>query len=327
MPDDSSSDFVTIAEAETLFNRSEKSLKRDINKALRLGKGDILAHIRLRMLVDGTEVPGSKCTPETAPRAVDDGLNPAWLIRREWLQSSYGRKGEPPPQAKEEGRPPSTPKPESKAPATDASHVDDLRSTRQRLRSLPEEAAIRAIILENMVYEKDEMIGRLLEEIKYFKEDRQADREQQKEINKLIQAIAEKIQPGGPGRLTLQVGADAPPKQPASRPESERAATQVLEAQVVDSGKGTRKRRSTQNDNQVTKSKKKSTQPRSFAKDDDSNHKRRTKRKGSLQEKKTAAKKTSPRKKTPVKKSIRQRKPPTKKPAFWRRDLRDLFRR
>jgi len=237
MPSSSIPEFVTIDDADDMFNRSKKSLKRDINKALRLQEGDILDHIFLRMLVDGSETPGRECTPETAPRAVKDGLNPAWLIRQDWLRQKYGRKGEPHPDAKKESGAASM---AGQAPdqESNTSQAETERATLNKLlEDLPNDRDTRLAVLEAVVVEKVERLAKLEEENQYLKEDRQKDREQQQEITKLLRSLTDKLQPSGVGNLTLQLGAESTPDQePAAKGSSpEQRKGTVVDAEVVSS--------------------------------------------------------------------------------------------
>lgn len=90
--------YLTKADAAQQFNRSERSLSRDVRRAIVQKNLAVLANAKLQ-LEDGRTLAGVDVELPAITRLVDEGQNPTWLFRVSWLQATYGKRGEPRPQS------------------------------------------------------------------------------------------------------------------------------------------------------------------------------------------------------------------------------------
>jgi len=91
--------YLTIPEAEELFNRSLVAIKRDIRNAIAHPNHKFRGHFYLE-LKDGTRIESEQCEKHTATNYSDEGMIPCWYVDGQYLLTHYGRKGEPVPSKK-----------------------------------------------------------------------------------------------------------------------------------------------------------------------------------------------------------------------------------
>lgn len=85
--------FLNKRDAALAFQRSHRSLSRDVTTAVRLGDAAYLAHWRLETQ-DGTVRSGTEVTIELLDALRDAGQVPTWWAEPEFLALKYGRRGE-----------------------------------------------------------------------------------------------------------------------------------------------------------------------------------------------------------------------------------------
>ena len=178
MPDKSGSDQITKAEAAIVYRRSERSLSRDITNAIKFRDVIVLKNVEL-LLEDGTRRPGSELTIGEIVNLRDRGLNPTWLLQRQWLQKKYGRRDESPPRAQQN------------SVAEPNAEDDALPSV-----PLPQDLSQRAVVLmaQNEALKQTNadlriQTMRLEKELDRRAEERREENELQKQNNVLMQQI------------------------------------------------------------------------------------------------------------------------------------------
>jgi hypothetical protein len=176
MPDTQATDYITKTEAARLYQRSERSISRDITNAVKFGDGRVLQHVELR-LEDGTRRPGTELTIEEIVDLRDRGLNPTWLLQTVWLRTAYGLRGEPPVGAS-------------------IDLPDSLDSSADHLQPLPEDLEQRAAVLaaQNDALRQSNadlrnQAERLEKELDRRAEERREENELQKQNNVLMQQV------------------------------------------------------------------------------------------------------------------------------------------
>jgi hypothetical protein len=90
------SGYVTRSAAPRTFNRSKRALERDLDNAYRAVDEDVLVAFRL-VTKDGVKREAREVTTELVEELKNDGMNPVWWVSEAWLESTYGRRGEPKP--------------------------------------------------------------------------------------------------------------------------------------------------------------------------------------------------------------------------------------
>jgi ribosomal 50S subunit-recycling heat shock protein len=185
MPTQEAIQYLTKTEAAHWFQRSERSLSRDITNAIKARDQDVLEHVRLR-LEDGTVRPSTDINIGEIIRLRDDGQNPTWELAVVWLEARYGKRGVTPQEeaeAEEHPLPRSADRPVAEEAAGQA-------------RELPAEPALRLAVLEAITSEletrnreKDSQIRRLEIELDRRAEERREENELQKQNNVLMQQI------------------------------------------------------------------------------------------------------------------------------------------
>ncbi len=92
--------YVTRPAASKVYNRSKRALERDLEDAYVAGDDDVLAAFQL-VTNDRVKREAPTVTTELVAQLKKDGKNPMWCVSEDWLESKYGRKGEPKPEPKE----------------------------------------------------------------------------------------------------------------------------------------------------------------------------------------------------------------------------------
>ena len=182
MPTQQGIKFLTKADAAHWFQRSERSLSRDITHAIKAADQDVLAHVRLQ-LEDGTVRPGTDISIDEIIRLRDDGQNPTWELEVAWLESHYGKRGD-------------TPQEEERGAVPGSGDRGALREAAAVPRELPVEPELRLAVmealnseLEKRNQEKEDQIRRLETELDRRAEERREENELQKQNNVLMQQI------------------------------------------------------------------------------------------------------------------------------------------
>jgi hypothetical protein len=89
--------YLTRPNAAKVFNRSKRALERDLEEAYKANDENVLEAFQLvtndRQIRQAKEV-----TTELVERLKQDGKNPVWCVREAWLQTKFGRKGQPKPE-------------------------------------------------------------------------------------------------------------------------------------------------------------------------------------------------------------------------------------
>ncbi len=151
--------YLTRPAASKVYNRSKRALERDLEDAYVAGDEDVLAAFQL-VTNDGVKREAPAVTTDLVEQLKMDGKNPVWCVSEDWLESKYGRKGEPKPGPKEaadrrverETPPPDPGKgPSSKSDGredgdrtehggTDRAHLpNDIEFLKERIRTLERE--------------------------------------------------------------------------------------------------------------------------------------------------------------------------------------------
>jgi hypothetical protein len=91
--------FLTRPEAAKVYNRSQRALERDLEKALALQDQDSLTHWKL--VTKGGEVQDALgMSTEQVDQLVAAGMVPTWCVSEVWLEETYAKKGSPKPGAR-----------------------------------------------------------------------------------------------------------------------------------------------------------------------------------------------------------------------------------
>lgn len=92
---------LTRPAASKVYNRSKRALERDLEEAYKARDDNVLAAFKL-VTNDGTIREATEVTTDLVEKLKMDGKNPTWCVSDAWLESTYGRKGEPKPDQKDE---------------------------------------------------------------------------------------------------------------------------------------------------------------------------------------------------------------------------------
>jgi hypothetical protein len=147
MPINPPSGFLTRPEAAKKYNRSQRALERDLDRALAMRDADVLLHWKL-ITKDGQIRGGGEITIEKVKELVGDGMTPAWCIEEAYLEEEFGRKGSPKRRGSGEIEQPQNPHSgagleEGTAKATESSSAkplsDDVTFLKERIWGLEEE--------------------------------------------------------------------------------------------------------------------------------------------------------------------------------------------
>ncbi len=90
--------FLTRPEAAKIFNRSQRALERDLDKALSRHDEKNLAHWKL-ITKDGTVREERGLSTKEVDQLVAAGMVPTWCVEVAWLEEIFGQKGTPKPQS------------------------------------------------------------------------------------------------------------------------------------------------------------------------------------------------------------------------------------
>ncbi len=228
--------FVNKHNAVHLFNRSHRSLSRDITTAVRMGDEEILKHFRLQTQ-DGQVREGIGVTIEVLDELRDAGQVPTWWAERDYLHQRYGLRGE-------------EPQPSSEKNAATSSDSASQNSSRQRptdtlsnfdTLALPTDPELRATVLEHLHYndqqharDTKEMMDRILQLV-------ETNQQLQSQTNTLFNQFQETLKEGG-GLRNLIAGTTASQPAPASKPAQPEKPANVVD---VVSASGSKKSQST----------------------------------------------------------------------------------
>jgi hypothetical protein len=94
---DAPTGFLTRPEAAKNYNRSQRALERDLDKALSAQDQDRLTRWKL-VTKDGQVREGGDVDVGFVKQLVTDGMTPAWCVAEAYLVEHYGRRGSPKPQ-------------------------------------------------------------------------------------------------------------------------------------------------------------------------------------------------------------------------------------
>jgi hypothetical protein len=97
MPIDAPNGFLTRPEAAKTYNRSQRALERDLDKAITSQDQDQLIHWKL-ITKEGQVRDGGDVDIGFVKQLVIDGMTPAWCVAEAYLSEHYGRRGSPKPQ-------------------------------------------------------------------------------------------------------------------------------------------------------------------------------------------------------------------------------------
>jgi hypothetical protein len=81
--------FIKKRTASQQFRRSPRQLTRDITIALEMRDDTVLPHLKIRN-EDGSVIDGQTATPNIIKKLRNEGRNPMWYLRRDWLEKTYG---------------------------------------------------------------------------------------------------------------------------------------------------------------------------------------------------------------------------------------------
>jgi hypothetical protein len=101
--------FTTRPEAPKLFNRSQRALERELEKAQAVQDKKVLQHWKL-ITKDGAIREGREVSTDDVKKLQSDGMVPTWCVEDSYLANKYGRKGESKPQGARERKQTSQPK-------------------------------------------------------------------------------------------------------------------------------------------------------------------------------------------------------------------------
>lgn len=182
MPIQEGTRFLTKSDAAQVYNRSERSLSRDITNAVKAGDADVLKHVRLH-LEDGVVRPGTEISIDEIIQLRDDGKNPTWELEAEWLGSQYGKREDAPAADVSNSEQPqveTSADPQEATTNLEAGSSDELQV-----------AVLKAVNaeLEKRNSEKDQQIKRLETELDRRAEERREESELQKQNNVLMQQV------------------------------------------------------------------------------------------------------------------------------------------
>ena len=111
--------FYTRPKAAKFFNRSQRSLERDLDIAYLAEDLDVLRNYKLvtkdNELRDATDV-----TTEQVEKLVQEGMTPIWIVEGSYLERQFGRKGLPRPRRTSEVDDPVSANRANGVPAVDA---------------------------------------------------------------------------------------------------------------------------------------------------------------------------------------------------------------
>lgn len=86
--------FTTRPEAPNSFNRSQRALERELEKAQVVQDQKVLQHWKL-ITKDGVVRDGSEVTTDDVKKLQAEGMVPTWCVEESYLAEKYGRRGEP----------------------------------------------------------------------------------------------------------------------------------------------------------------------------------------------------------------------------------------
>jgi len=90
------SGYYTRPRAAELFNRSQRSLERDLDLAQLAKDTNVLQNYKL-ITKDGQLREGTVVTTEEVNKLVEEGESPVWIVNGNYLEREFGRKGSPKP--------------------------------------------------------------------------------------------------------------------------------------------------------------------------------------------------------------------------------------
>lgn len=89
--------FITRPQAAKKFNRSQRTLERDVKDAYLANDDEVLSHY-LVVTKNGTQIPALETSIEQVAELVHEGKSPVWLVEESYLEREYGLKGSPKPE-------------------------------------------------------------------------------------------------------------------------------------------------------------------------------------------------------------------------------------
>ncbi len=245
--------FVNKRNAVEHFNRSHRSLSRDITTAVRLGDEEILKHFRLQTQ-DGQVREGTGVTIDVLDELRDAGQVPTWWAERNYLLQRYGLRGEESSAASEKNN--STSAGSARPQSTEQPFADtDSGYTKPQLPIDPE---LRAIVLEHLHYAKEqhdrdtkELTNRILQVV-------ETNQQLQGQTNTLFNEFQEALKKGGGLRNLIAGSVTHPGSVAAPSPHSSKSQP-VSNAKIVNvdaknhSSQQSRKRQSPSHSKAITK--------------------------------------------------------------------------
>ncbi len=227
MPTLTTEGFVNKRDAVELFNRSHRSLSRDITTALRLKDEKTLQHFRLQTQ-DGQVREGTEITIEILDKLRDAKQVPTWWADRDYLHKRYGLRGEEPQRtAEKEAKVNSDPERREFSKQRPSDTLSDFGTL-----ALPDDPELRATVLEHLHHndqhharDTKEMMDRILQLV-------ETNQQLQSQTNTLFNQFQETLKEGG-GLRNLLASSSVPQSAPASRPAQSKKPS-VTDANVVD---------------------------------------------------------------------------------------------